>query len=170
MDAKIVPILNTNDAISYPPEKSRDFEGALNINDNDSLAAKLATMINSDLLLIMSDVNGVYNFPPSEPGSRLLDHFCPKTDKKLVNFGQKSNVGTGGMESKLIAAEYALKNDCSVLICNGKQQNAIVDSLNGKKIGTFFSNQPNGSLATVENLAIKGLKNISFLTYSIIFF
>ncbi|CAF0719134.1 unnamed protein product [Brachionus calyciflorus] len=152
LEAKIVPILNTNDAIGYPPELTKDKEGALNINDNDSLAAKLAAMVESDLLLIMSDVNGVYNCPPSEPDSRLLENFCPSVDKNLVSFGSISNVGTGGMESKIAAAEFALENNCSVIICNGKQQNAILDSLNGKKIGTFFSNSVS-SMATVENLA-----------------
>lgn len=154
MEAKIVPILNTNDAIGYPPELTKDVDGALNINDNDSLSAHLASMIKSDLLLLMSDVNGVYNRPPNEPGSRLLDTLCPAEDKNMLNFGQKSNVGTGGMESKITAAEYALKNDCSVIICNGKQQNAIVDCLNGKKVGTFFTNEPVPSIVSVENMAI----------------
>lgn len=154
MDAKIVPILNTNDAIGYPPELTKDVDGALNINDNDSLSAHLASMVKSDLLFLMSDVNGVYNCPPDQPGSRLMETFCPADDKNLINFGEKSNVGTGGMESKIIAAEYALKNDCSVIICNGKQQNAIIDCIKGKKVGTFFTNEFIPSIVNVENLAI----------------
>lgn len=160
IDSKIVPILNTNDAVSLPPEKTNCKDGVLNINDNDSLAAKLATMIDSDLLLLMTDVNGVYNCPPSETDSKLLDTFTPQKHMHLVSFGQKSSVGTGGMESKISSANFALDNNCSVIICNGKQQNAIVDSLNGKKVGTFFSKESDSSAFMVEKIAQNGL-NIS---------
>lgn len=152
----MVPILNTNDAIAYPPEMTKDVDGALNINDNDSLAAKLATMIDSDLLLIMSDVEGVYNCPPSEPDARLLHTFAPRNDAREISFGQKSNVGTGGMESKIKAAAFAVDNNCSVIICNGKKQNAIVDSVKGKKIGTFFTNDVDPRSVSVEQLAANG--------------
>jgi len=153
LELNIVPILNTNDAIDLSPEKSADIAGAVNINDNDSLAARLASMTKSDLLLIMSDVDGVYNAPPSQPNSRLLNTFSPK-DLSAVSFGETSNVGTGGMESKISAAMFALQNDCSVIICNGKQQNAIVDSVGGKKIGTFFTNETNS--ISNETLAMNG--------------
>ena len=154
LDSNTVPILNTNDAIAYPKEKCEDSNGsAINVNDNDSLAAKLATLINSDLLLIMSDVDGVYNCPPSQSGSRLLHTFSPKHDAKMISFGEKSNVGTGGMESKISAADFALDKNCSVVICNGKSNNAIMDCINGKKIGTFFTKEPTSS---VESLAMNG--------------
>ena len=158
LDSKTVPILNTNDAVALSPEKSKDINNALNINDNDSLAARLAVMINSDLLLIMSDVDGVFNSPPSNPGSRLIHTFSPKFDASSVNFGEKSNVGTGGMESKIKAAGWAVENDCSVLICNGKMPNAILKSVNGEKIGTFFTNSESGFLgsSSLENITIKG--------------
>lgn len=140
--ADIVPILNSNDAISYPPEEiSRDIEGSsFKINDNDSRAAKLATRIRSDLLLIMSDVDGVYDRHPAEEGATLLSTFVPELHQKVIRFGEKSNVGNGGMESKIRAACYALENDCTVVICNGKLQNSIVDCVNGKNVGTLFSN------------------------------
>ena len=149
LDAKIVPILNTNDAISHP--ECKDIEGAVNINDNDSLAARLATMTGSDLLLLMSDVEGVYNRPPSEQGSRLLHTFNPKKDGN-ISCGEKSNVGTGGMESKLNAAKFAVENNCSVIICNGKKSNAILDSVKGKKVGTFFTSET--ASFSVEALAM----------------
>lgn len=156
LDAKIVPILNTNDAIEYPPEQTKDIEGSLNINDNDSLAAKLATLIDSDLLLIMSDVEGVYNRHPSEQGARLLSSFSTRNDLKQISFGEKSTVGTGGMESKINAAAFAVNNNCSVIICNGKQQNAIVDCVKGKKVGTFFTNDTSVNSANIETMAIDG--------------
>ena len=139
LDLNIVPILNTNDAVAPPPEKDLDIHGIISIKDNDSLAARLAVLIKSDLLLIMSDVNGLYNNPPNQVGSHLLHTFNPN-QKTIVNFGDKSNVGTGGMQSKIEAASWALEKNCSVVICNGEQENAISDILSGKKIGTFFTN------------------------------
>lgn len=157
----IVPILNTNDAIVAPPEKNVDLKGVISIKDNDSLAARLAVMINSDLLLIMSDVDGLYNKPPNERDSFLLHSFNPKSNMKNVNFGsykQKSKVGTGGMSAKVQAATWALENNCSVVICNGQHENAITSIVDGKRIGTHFSNldikvgdiQPNN-----EQLAVR---------------
>lgn len=156
LDANIVPILNTNDAISYPPEATQDVANALNINDNDSLAAKLATLLKSDLLLLMSDVDGVYDRHPSETDARLLSSFVPQIHRPIISFGGKSDVGTGGMESKINAASFAVDNDCSVIICNGKLQNAIVDSVRGKKVGTFFTNNLEINSLSVENMALQG--------------
>ncbi len=162
MDAKIVPILNTNDAVAHP--ECNDIDGAVNINDNDSLAARLATMTQSDLLLLMSDVEGVYNAPPSQPNARFLHSFNPKSPEvNSIDFGEKSNVGTGGMESKINAAKFALENNVSVIICNGKKQNAIVDSVKGKKVGTFFTNESQS--VSVESLAMNGKPiNVSLKT------
>ncbi len=168
LDLNIVPILNTNDAIADPPGKNVDLKDVISIKDNDSLAARLAVMINSDLLVIMSDVNGLYNYPPGEPGSRLLHSFNPKVEMPLVNFGDKSKVGTGGMESKVKAATWAVENDCSVVICNGAHENAIIGVVNGKKIGTHFSNQNSTdaadscSMLANEKLAMKS-KNLNNL-------
>jgi len=140
IDLNIVPILNTNDAIaSKPGAENTEIKGVISINDNDSLAARLAVLIDSDLLLIMSDVDGLYNKPPSEDDSHLLSSFNPGKSSD-IKFGQKSNVGTGGMESKIAAANWALEHDCSVVICNGQQENAITDTIGGKPIGTFFTN------------------------------
>ncbi len=159
LDLNIVPILNTNDAVAPPPENNLDIHGVISIKDNDSLAARLGALINSDLLVIMSDVDGLYNSPPTSENSRLLHTYCPKTDCTQISFGDKSKVGTGGMQSKVQAATWALSNDCSVVICNGKRENAIIDIINGKRIGTHFTNCetlneiPN--MVAVENAAMK---------------
>ena len=96
IDLNIVPILNTNDAIASKPslDSSYDIKGLISISDNDSLAARLAVLIGSDLLLIMSDVNGLYTKPPTESDSHLIDTFNPN-NKSSIEFGDKSNVGTG---------------------------------------------------------------------------
>ena len=156
----IVPILNTNDAVAPQPQINFDLQGVISIKDNDSLAARLAVLIESDLLLIMSDVDGLFNVPPTEPDSRLLHSFSPKYESSVVSFGEKSKVGTGGMQSKVQAAAWALDNKCSVVICNGQHENAIVEIINGKRIGTFFTNHEitSTTIPPIEVQAIKGKK------------
>ena len=63
----------------------------------------------------------------------------------------------GGMESKIQAASFAIKNDCSVIVCNGKQPNVIVDCVKGKKIGTFFTSNIENNMQSVESLALQGI-------------
>jgi len=72
------------------------------LRDNDSIAALLAVEMNADLLIILSDVDGIYTAPPGEENSKMLTIFRP-SDRHLVRFGPSgSKVGTGGMESKVI--------------------------------------------------------------------
>jgi delta-1-pyrroline-5-carboxylate synthetase len=104
LNLNIVPILNTNDAVASCTDTDDEVTAAqegIVINDNDSLAARLAVLISADLLLIMSDVNGLYTGPPDVDGSRLLHTFSPRDDSSLISFGARSKVGTGGMESKV---------------------------------------------------------------------
>ncbi|GFO23858.1 delta-1-pyrroline-5-carboxylate synthase [Plakobranchus ocellatus] len=134
----IIPIVNANDAVAPPPEPDMDLAGVISVKDNDSLAARLASELNSELLVIMSDVDGLYTAPPGMPDSRLLHTYSPDRDQVII--AGKSRVGTGGMDSKVKAATYALARHCSVVICNGCEENAIVNIVKGKKVGTFFTN------------------------------
>ncbi|PIK33810.1 putative delta-1-pyrroline-5-carboxylate synthase isoform X2 [Apostichopus japonicus] len=102
---KIIPIVNANDVIAPPPEADRISMG---IKDNDSLAARLAVEVNSDLLILLSDVDGIYSGPPEEEGSRLHDVMYPG-DVVGIKFGGKSRVGLGGMESKVKSAVWTLE-------------------------------------------------------------
>ncbi|CAF3557900.1 unnamed protein product [Rotaria sp. Silwood1] len=145
LNLNIIPILNTNDAVAPCIDTDAEVTAAKDdivINDNDSLAARLAVLISADLLLIMSDVNGLYTEPPPLEGSRLLYTFCPKQDLQLISFGPRSKVGTGGMESKVKCASWALDHNVAVVISNGQIDKAILHIIDGKKIGTFFTNAP----------------------------
>jgi len=71
------------------------------VNDNDSLAALLSTEVQADLLVLMSDVDGVYTGPPGLDSSRLMHTYCPTAQAGTVRFGGMSRVGTGGMHSKV---------------------------------------------------------------------
>ncbi|XP_015521188.2 delta-1-pyrroline-5-carboxylate synthase [Neodiprion lecontei] len=152
----IVPIINTNDAVSPPPQADEEVAGSggrrgISIKDNDSLAAMLAAEVQADLLILMSDVDGIYNLPPWQDGAKLLRTFS-SDQRGNIKFGQKSKVGTGGMDSKVNAATWALDRGVSVVICNGTQEKAIKSIMAGRKIGTFFTDT-SGPSAPVEVVA-----------------
>ncbi|XP_023805577.1 delta-1-pyrroline-5-carboxylate synthase [Oryzias latipes] len=138
----IVPIINTNDAVVPPPEPNSDLHGVISIKDNDSLAARLAVEMKADLLIALSDVEGLYNSPPGTDDAKLIDIFYPG-DQHSITFGTKSRVGLGGMEAKVKAALWALQGGTSVVIANGTNPkvtgHVITDIVEGKKVGTFFS-------------------------------
>ncbi|KAL3276476.1 hypothetical protein HHI36_011857 [Cryptolaemus montrouzieri] len=153
----IVPIINTNDAVSPPPQIDEPIGGrpgkrGISLKDNDSLAAMLAAEIQSDLLILMSDVDGIYNKPPWEQGARFLHTFTSDL-RNTIEYGKKSKVGTGGMDSKVNAATWALDRGVSVVICNGTQEKAIKTILSGRKVGTFFTESALGSSVPTEIIA-----------------
>uniref|UniRef100_A0A8C8CK26 Delta-1-pyrroline-5-carboxylate synthase n=1 Tax=Oncorhynchus tshawytscha TaxID=74940 RepID=A0A8C8CK26_ONCTS len=155
----IVPIINTNDAVVPPPEPNSDLQGVISIKDNDSLAARLAVEMKADLLIALSDVEGLYDSPPESDDAKLIDIFYPG-DQQSITYGTKSRVGLGGMEAKkqvgnsnslrvshlypqVKAALWALQGGTSVVIANGTHPkvtgHVITDIVEGKKVGTFFS-------------------------------
>uniref|UniRef100_UPI0037E7ADDE delta-1-pyrroline-5-carboxylate synthase n=1 Tax=Semicossyphus pulcher TaxID=241346 RepID=UPI0037E7ADDE len=144
MRMNIVPIINTNDAVVPPPEPNSDLQGVnvISIKDNDSLAARLAVEMKADLLIALSDVEGLYNSPPGTDDAKLIDIFYPG-DQQSITYGTKSRVGIGGMEAKVKAALWALQGGTSVVIANGTNPkvtgHVITDIVEGKKVGTFFS-------------------------------
>merc|ERR1719471_2600867 len=143
MQLNIIPIINTNDAVSPPPQQVDDSsEGSLAIKDNDSLAARISVEIGADLAILMSDVEGIYNKPPSADDARIMHSFIPK-DLETVEFGEKSETGTGGMESKVKSALWALEHGSSVVICNGMKHNTIRKIMDAEKIGSFFTRADN---------------------------
>ncbi|XP_068817310.1 delta-1-pyrroline-5-carboxylate synthase isoform X3 [Capricornis sumatraensis] len=140
----IVPIVNTNDAVVPPAEPNSDLQGVnvISVKDNDSLAARLAVEMKTDLLIVLSDVEGLFDSPPGSDDAKLIDIFYPG-DQQSVTFGTKSRVGMGGMEAKVKAALWALQGGTSVVIANGTHPkvsgHVITDIVEGKKVGTFFS-------------------------------
>ncbi|KAG8174198.1 hypothetical protein JTE90_021770, partial [Oedothorax gibbosus] len=159
----IIPVVNTNDVV-VPPEvdytstglKYNETGQVMNIKDNDSLAAHLAAEVQADLLILMSDVNGIYTLPPGQDGARFLYSYCPSLDGNVV-FGEKSGVGLGGMESKVSAASWALERGIAVVICNGTNEQAVSRIVQGKRIGTFFTDHKSLTV-TVETRAVNAKK------------
>ncbi|KAG8176889.1 hypothetical protein JTE90_008329 [Oedothorax gibbosus] len=159
----IIPVVNTNDVV-VPPEvdytstglKYNETGQVMNIKDNDSLAAHLAAEVQADLLILMSDVDGIYTLPPGQDGARFLYSYCPSLDGNVV-FGEKSGVGLGGMESKVSAASWALERGIAVVICNGTNEQAVSRIVQGKRIGTFFTDHKSLTV-TVETHAVNAKK------------
>lgn len=147
LSLNIVPIVNTNDAVEFvvtgnftnggldlKPAKMSDIV----LEDNDSLAAILAAELESDLMIMLSNVDGIYSGPPGKKDSRFISTFTPQ-HKDKIEYGSKSNVGLGGMQAKVKSALWALKKGTSVLICNGSTAGVITRAVQGDKVGTFFT-------------------------------
>lgn len=129
----VIPIVNENDTVSTDEIIGDNF------SDNDNLSSVVAVISKSDLLIILSDVDGVYKKVDGKLSYDVIE-YIGEINKDIYNFvdGNNSNLGTGGMESKLNAIKYAMENSVDALICNSKNINDIYDCLEGKQIGTFF--------------------------------
>ncbi|KAK9700085.1 hypothetical protein RND81_08G216200 [Saponaria officinalis] len=136
LDLKVVPVLNENDAVSTRKAPYEDSSGIF--WDNDSLAALLALELRADLLILLSDVEGLYSGPPSDPRSKLISTYVKEKHQGEITFGDKSRLGRGGMTAKVKAAVYAAYAGIPVIIASGKATDNIIKVLNGQRIGTLF--------------------------------
>lgn len=130
----VVPIVNENDAISVEEETYGNF------GDNDTMAAHVATLVNADLLILMSDIEGLYTDDPRKNPNARFVHTVHYIDEELERMGKGagSSVGTGGMATKIEAAKVATKSGADMVIANGDNIYTINDIMAGKKIGTLF--------------------------------
>ncbi|GMP23147.1 hypothetical protein CsSME_00000854 [Camellia sinensis var. sinensis] len=133
---KVVPIFNENDAVSTRKAPYEDSSGIF--WDNDSLAALLALELKADLLVLLSDVEGLYSGPPSDPNSKLIHTYVKERYEGAITFGDKSRVGRGGMTAKVKAAVYAAYAGIPVVITSGCATDNIIKVLQGERIGTLF--------------------------------
>ncbi|KAJ0551395.1 putative glutamate-5-semialdehyde dehydrogenase, Glutamate 5-kinase [Helianthus annuus] len=133
---KVIPIFNENDAVSTRRAPYEDSSGIF--WDNDSLAALLALELKADLLVLLSDVDGLYSGPPSDPQSKLIHTYIKEKLENTITFGDKSRLGRGGMTAKVKAAVYASQAGIPVVITSGFAGDNIVKVLQGQHIGTLF--------------------------------
>ncbi|KAI3985025.1 hypothetical protein MKX01_004793 [Papaver californicum] len=136
LDLKVIPIFNENDAISTRKAPYEDSSGIF--WDNDSLAALLAMELKVDLLILLSDVDGLYSGPPNEPNSKLIHTYVKEKHQTEITFGDKSRVGRGGMTAKVKAAVYSAYAGVPVVITSGYATDNILRVLQGERIGTLF--------------------------------
>ncbi len=127
-----VPIVNENDVVAVE-------ELRLKMGDNDSLAVSTAQMVDADAIVLLSDVDGLYDRPPSQPGAALVPEVREIGDAILaIAGGSESGVGTGGMASKVNAARAASLANIPLLVAGGKRENVLLDIMRGDEVGTIF--------------------------------
>ncbi|KAH1265672.1 Delta-1-pyrroline-5-carboxylate synthase 1 [Glycine max] len=136
LDLRVIPIFNENDAVSTRKAPYEDSSGIF--WDNDSLAGLLALELKADLLVLLSDVEGLYSGPPSDPNSRLIHTYIKEKHQGEITFGDKSRLGRGGMTAKVNAAVCAAHAGIPVIITSGYATNNIIRVLQGERIGTVF--------------------------------
>ncbi len=136
----VVPIINENDVTSID-ELMRTEGYKINFSDNDILSVLVAGAICADLVIILSDVDGLYTSDPTHPGSELIESVDEITAELKNSLTGKSKLGRGGIQSKIKAAEIATSCGIPVIIANSRRENVLLDVLAGKGVGTFFKPQ-----------------------------
>lgn len=131
VDLGVIPIVNENDVISTDQ---------LEFGDNDTLSATVAKLTNADLLIILSDIDGLYDADPRQnPDAKLISEVDVIDEGiEALAGGAGSKRGTGGMITKIYAAKEATANGIDLLIANGSDPDVLYDILDGKQIGTLF--------------------------------
>ncbi|MBP5245660.1 MAG: glutamate 5-kinase [Clostridia bacterium] len=127
----VLPIINENDTVAT---------SELLIGDNDTLAATVAKTVNADILILLSDIDGLYTADPSKnKKAKLIKEIKEITpDIEALAGGSGSKVGTGGMVTKINAAKIVNAAGCDMIIANGKTPELLYDIIEGKSVGTRF--------------------------------
>ncbi len=131
LEFKALPIINENDTVATEEIK---------VGDNDTLSAMVAVNVNADLLILLSDIDGLFTADPhSNPDAKLISVVSEINDDILaLGGGEGSSLGTGGMRTKLNAAQICTENNCDMVIANGENPDVLYDIVEGKAVGTRF--------------------------------
>ncbi len=130
MNYGVIPIINENDPVAVDEIK---------FGDNDILAALVAGLVEADMLIILSDVDGLYTKDPKYKDAKLINSVDEITsDIEKIAGGRGSTISTGGMYSKLLAANQANNYGIPVIIMSGKKSGLLTRLFNGEKVGTYF--------------------------------
>ncbi|MDY5023289.1 MAG: glutamate 5-kinase [Blautia sp.] len=135
----VIPVVNENDSVSTYELETLDRFG-----DNDTLSSVVAALIGADLLILLSDIDGLFTDDPNtNPDARFIDT-VENLDEELLNMGKgsSSSVGTGGMATKLTAAIIASAAGADMVIANGADFHAIHQITQGMNCGTLFKSHP----------------------------
>ena len=131
LDMGAIPVINENDAVTVDEIK---------IGDNDQLSATVATLVDADALIILSDIDGLYTANPATHPEAEIIHEVPEItpDIERLAGGAGSAMGTGGMMTKIEAAKVAMNAGVTMVIAPGARDHVLRDVLNGEEIGTLF--------------------------------
>jgi glutamate 5-kinase len=140
LKAGVIPIINENDVTSV--DELRRTEGyKINFSDNDILSVLVASAIGAELVIMLSNVDGLYTLDPREPGAKLIRTVESITPELRNSLNGKSKLGRGGIQSKIKAAEIATSCGIPLVIANSDRENVLFDILEGKDVGTYFKPQ-----------------------------
>lgn len=128
-----IPIVNENDTVSIE-------EVELEIGENDSLAAKVAVAVEADLLIILSDIEGLYSADPRRNADAEVIRVVERIDESIEQMagGAGTSFGTGGMATKINAAKIATENGVDMVIMNGRNPEQLYALFDGEAVGTHF--------------------------------
>jgi glutamate 5-kinase len=130
MNMHIIPIINENDTVSTDE---------IEFGDNDTLSAHVASMVEADLLIILSDIDGLYNGDPrKDENVQIISKVFDIADVKDYAGSSNSEFAKGGMVTKIAAANLCNKAGIDMVIANGEDPSIIFDIIEGKDVGTFF--------------------------------
>ena len=131
LELGVLPVINENDTVATDEIK---------VGDNDTLSAYVAVSAEADLLILLSDIDGLYTADPhKDPAAKLISHVYEVTKEVLALGGAPgSSLGTGGMQTKLSAAALCTENGCDMVIANGASPACLYGIVEGKDIGTHF--------------------------------
>ena len=134
LDLGAIPIINENDTVATDE---------IVIGDNDTLAAIVDESVKADKLILLSDIDGLYTADPHKDPDAVLLHKVTKIDDYIMNLAGVSSTtqGTGGMVTKLHAAEICLSCGCDMVIANGKNPDNLYAILDGQDVGTKFTEE-----------------------------
>lgn len=135
----VVPIINQNDTVSTVEIDDLMQERLVCFSDNDKLSALVASELDADLLVLLSDIDGLYNAnPKTNPDAKIIREVKEVTDEILSYGTDASEGGRGGMKTKLQAAQLVTRSGGSVIITNGKTPYIIGKIFSGEDVGTIF--------------------------------
>ncbi len=141
-----VPIINENDTVSFEE---------LKFGDNDTLSAHVAALLHADLLILLTDVDGLYTGDPQRDVNAQRIDVVEKIDDAIDEMAHSasSKVGTGGMKSKISAAKLATTSGVPVFICSSAEKDVLLHALDGTAAGTYFTPLPHAMNTKLQWLA-----------------
>lgn len=148
----VIPIVNENDTVATDE---------IEFGDNDTLSAIVAALVGADLLILLSDIDGLYSDDPRKSESARFIETVDVIDSSILEMakGAGSDVGTGGMSTKISAARIATDSGADMIIANGADVSVVHELLTGANIGTLFKAHKNENFHLIDYLSGRQREN-----------
>lgn len=144
----VIPVVNENDTVSTDE---------IEFGDNDTLSALVTALIEANLLILLSDIDGLYTDDPKKNADAKFIHYVDEITDELCEMGKDSSslVGTGGMATKISAAKISTDSGADMVIANGEDVYVVSDIINGVEVGTFFKAHKNKDFILLDYIRTK---------------